>query len=575
MLIFLSIIAIILIAIYWDYSNVEHGYKKEKYLSSSNFNPLKLLDGKKWTDTGFIKVRHGNKKGFFLGLFRFHPKAKRQSRMPSFWKKWHEKTEIYLDPIKDLRQTTIMYSGMGGGKSVAIISLLEQNHLYDNAIVHDGGKLEMVSKFFNPMRDIILNPYDERATIVDILDHDSSLAAEFFTLLLKSTQKEQNFFTKGATEHFIGILNLTNSKKFETKKEKWNFFIETLEDLIVSTITEKQKSEMDVIGTLKQQMTPFLLLNYRIQNDENLKLFTCDEFLDRKRAAKLFVSYPPRLKNEVKNFSAAFIHLYTLSLLSKDDTKTKTRLLVVDEMSSYVRMLNDPELLKDQLELPRSKGGCFIGCLQGIDEDPKINDIITKTCKQKLFFRTDGQKTKEYLIKDIGNISYEINKKSESNGKATSNRVVENKPMIKLDDFDELGERHEYIAQIGDSIYRGYTPLPRTELEIDRRSKQMQKENQISADEKYSREKGFIQYSKRKEFEDYLGERYQSFQTKKKIQSKIDAAAKASFADEKEFEEKIDKEVKTTRKNFIVNTDDDFGNDEFNELNDIEDEEFK
>lgn len=534
MLTFSIILAVIIVAIYWDYSSVQHGYRKIKYLTTSNFNPWKILDGKKWTDVGVLKSRHGKKEGFFLGYFRFHPKAKKESRMPFWWRNFHEKTEIYLDPIKDLRQTTILYSGMGGGKSVEIINILEQNHLYNNALVHDGGKLEMVSKFYNPMRDIILNPYDERATIVDILSHDSNLAAEFFALLLKSTQSETNFFTKGATEHFIGILHLTNSKNFETKKEKWEFFINTLEELIMSAIVEKQKSEMDVIGTLKQQMTPFLLLNYRIQNDDNVELFTCDDFLESSQGAKLFVSYPPRLKNELKSFSAGFIHLYTLSLLSKDDTNTKTRLLIVDEMSSYIRMINDPELLKDQLELPRSKGGCFIGCLQGVDEDQKINDIIAKTCKQKLYFRTDGQKTKEYLIKDIGNITFEVSKNSENSGRTTTSKATETRPMIKLDDFEQLGERHEYIAQIGDSVFRGYTPLPRTELHFIKRTKELQKAGKLKEDEKYTRAPGFIEYSKRKQFEDYLGERYSSFQMKKKAQAKIDEAAKKAFSEDEE-----------------------------------------
>ncbi len=538
MWILLSIIVIGLIVFYWDRSKIEHGIAKKKYVTTSMYNPVKQLDGKKWTDTSFLKTRHSNKNGFFLGCFRFSPKVNKYSRMPFFWKKYHEKTEIYLDSIKNLRETTILYSGMGGGKSVLLINLLEQINLYDNALIHDGGKLEMVAKLFNNLRgDIILNPYDERATIVDILDHDPAIAAEFFILLLRGTNKENNFFTKGSTEHFIGILHLTNSQKFESQKEKWNFFIEQLENLIVSSITEKQRSELDVIKTLQQQMPPFLLLNFRIQNDENLKLFTCDEFLDRKNGAKLFVSYPPMLKSELKNFSAAFIHLYNLSLLSKDDTKSKTRLIVVDEMSSYIRMINDPDLLQDQLELPRSKGGCFIGCLQGIHEDPKINDIISKTCKQKLYFKTDGQKTKDYLIKDLGNITYEIKKQSESQKKTTYSKDTVSKPLIKMDDFDELGDKHEYIAQIGDSLYRGYTPLPRTEIEHERRTNEAIKKEEITNDKKWFRNPGFIEYSKRREFENYLGKRYESFQMKKKVQSKIDAAAKAAFLDEPDADE--------------------------------------
>jgi hypothetical protein len=569
---------------------VKHGYRKTRYLTTSGLNPWKQIDGKKWTDTSILKNRHGDKKGFFMGIFRFSTKALKNVSMPFWWKNYHQNTEIYLDPIKDMRMTTILYSGMGGGKSVWLINILDQTALYDNALVHDGGKLEMTAKFYNPMRDIILCPYDERATIVDILNHDPLIAAEFFNLLLRSTNKESSFFTKGSTEHFIGILMKTNQKNFTDPKEKWAFFINALEELILTAITEKQKSEMDVIGTLKQQMTPFLLLNFRIQNDENLKLFTVDEFLDSKNGAKLFISYPPKLKSQLKSFSAAFIHLYTLSLLSKPDTSTRTRLMVIDEMSTYLRIIEDPELLKDQLEQPRSKGGCFIGCLQGIDEDPKINGIIEKTCKQKLYFRTDGTATKESLIKSVGDINYEVSKESRSEGKTTISKGTEKSQLIKQDDFLDLGEKHEYIAQIGDSLFRGYTPLPRTELELIRLTKEGHKKGTLGKDEKAVRTDGFIEYSKRKEFEDYLGDRYESFQGKKRIAAKIDelseSALNGGFEEkptkaktvskptkaktvskptEPQFDEKFDDkfdEPKTTKSN------DDFGDEEtFSEFN--------
>lgn len=574
-----SIPVVITAAVYWDYSSTKHGYRKIKYLSSSNFNPCKLLDGKKWTDTSILKKRHGKKDGVFLGNFRFSSKALKSISMPYFWKKHHEKTEIYLDPIKDLRETTILYSGMGGGKSVFIINILEQVHLYDNALVHDGGKLELVAKFYNPLRgDIILNPTDERASIVDILAHDSNIAAEFFTLLLRDSSKESNYFTKGSVEHFIGILNLTNAQTFENAKEKWNYFIEKLEDLIMSAIIEKQKSEMDVIGTLKQQMTPFLLLNYRIQNDENLKLFTAAEFLDKTQGAKLFVSYPPVLKNQLKSFSSAFIHMYNLCLLSKDETKTKTRLMVIDEMSTYIRAINDPELLKDQLELPRSKGGCTIGALQGIDEDPKINDIINKTCKQKIYFRTDGQPTKKSLIEDVGNVTFESTKESESGGKNTYSRQTENHPLIKIDDFEDLGEKHEYIAQIGDSLYRGYTPLPRTEIFHDQKTKELQKAGKLKSDEKWTRNAGYVEYSKYQEFKNYLGARYESFQTKKKVQAKIDEMAKSAFTDDpqptKKETQKVESREETFKEEkkepFIMKMSEPFGDGDFDEFSEFE-----
>jgi hypothetical protein len=571
MLIFSIIILIIVVAYYYDYGQVKHGYRKTRYLTSSGLNPYKQLNGKKWTDTAILKNRHGDKNGVFIGEFRFSTKALKNVNMPFFWKNYHERTEIYLDPIKDLRMTTILYSGQGGGKSIYIINLLDQTAKYDNALVHDGGKLEMTEDYYNPMRDIILCPYDDRAHIIDILDHDPMITAQFFNLLMRSANKESNFFTKGSAEHFVNILRVTNAQEFTSRKEKWAFFINELEELIKSSLTEKQRSEGDIISTLKQPMTPFLLLNYRIQNDENLKLFTADEFLDRKHGAKLFVSYPDKFADEMKSFSAAFIHLYTQSLLSKPNHSSMRRLLIVDEMSSYIRMINDPELLKDQLEKPRSRGAQFVGALQGIDEDPKINGIIEKTCKTKLYFRTDGQATKENLIKDVGEISYEVSKESRSEGKSTFSTGTQTEKLIKQDDFFDLGDKHEFIAQIGDSLFRGYTPLPRTELEIMRLTKEGRKNGTLREDERAVRSTGFVEYSKRKAFDNYLAARYKDFQTTKRTIAKTEELAEAALSGgfeekptkaksvskptEPQFDEKFD-EPKTTKSN------DDFGDEE-------------
>jgi len=485
----------ILYFIYRDTSKNINGFRYTKYPFSSSINPLNIVDGKTWTNTSVIKFKLSKKseQDFFIGNFRYSPKVLQKCHMPTFFRKFNENTKIYIQREK-LKQTTLVWGGMGSGKTVFFLNLLDQIDKYDNALIHDGGKLEMVSKLYNPMRDIIFNPYDDRATIHNLLDEDTAVQAYFFELLLKSKSgKEINFFSTGASEHLEKISLLTNKQNFTSTKQKWAFFINKIETLINDVTKGDSKSEKDVIATLKQILMPLQLMNFRIQN--GAKTFTINEFLDKNHAAKLFVSYPPELRPKVQNISSAFIALFTMVHLSRPDTKERFHLYLIDELSSYLRMLNDTETLKDQVELLRSKGGMFVGGLQGDDEDDKYNQILDKTVHQKFYFRTDGLKTKESLVKKIGKVKYLYANKTKNiyeTKKRNDTFTLANAEtdVIKEDDFLALGKKYEYIAIIGDVLYRGYTPLPQNELENKQRAKP------------------FVEYKHRKKFEDYLASNY-------------------------------------------------------------------
>ena len=519
----------ILILMYGSWKKVEMGFKKYKYPNSSSLNPVRVIDGITWSsfDTIKHKFRQKTKNDFFIGYMRFSPKVLKECKPPYFYRKlFVESTQIWFDRT-DMKQTTMVWGGMNSGKSTFFISLLSQSHNYENAIVHDGGKLEMVSVFYNPLRDIIINPYDERFTAHDLLSEDTAIQKQFFKLMLQAASGEKaNFFTTGAAEHLQNIALLVQKQNFATTKEKWAYFIYKIDELIYETMNDSQRSEGDVVGTLKQILSPFYLINFRIQ--DGAPTFIVKDFLKRSHGAKLFVSYPPMLKENLAALSSAFIALYTLIHLSQPDTKKKCYFYLIDEFSSYLRMLNNEEILKDQLEKLRSKGGMYCGGLQGEEEKDNIGQIIDKTIKNKFYFRTDGRKTKKALVERVGKVTYEIqNLNREGRGMNTHeiNTYTEQqttRELIVESDFEELGEKHEYIAMVDNNLYRGYTPLPPEELDfLERKAANPKKE-----DEELRRAKGYIEYSKRREFEDMLATRYETMQNEKFKKNKEKAAAK-------------------------------------------------
>lgn len=519
----------ILLAIYGNFRGVHAGFKLYKYPNSSSINPVRVIDGIIWSS--FDKIKHHYRKktkyDFYIGQFRFSPKTLKECNPPYLYRKFVESTQIWFDRA-NMKLTTMVWGGMGGGKSIFFKSLLSQTWCYDNALVHDGGKLEMVSDFYNPLRDIIINPYDQRATIHNFLGEDTSIQGEYFSLLLSAASGEGkvNFFTTGAEEHLINISLLVQRQNFTTVKEKWAYFIHKLDELIMETQNDSQKSEGDVVGTLKQILRPFYLMNFRIQ--DGAETFIVEDFLKRSHGAKLYVSYPPKLSKYLKSSSSAFIALYTLIHLSQPDTKKRHYFYLIDEFSSYMRMLNNEELLKDQLEKLRSKGGMYCGGLQGEEEKETIGQIIDKTIKNKFYFRTDGRKTKQALIDRAGKFTYEIqNLQKEGRGWNinkinTYSEQATTRDVILESDFDELGEKFEYIAMVDNHLYRGYTPLPQEELDFMERKAL----NPNAEDEDLRRAKGFIEYERRREFEDMLATRYESVQNEKFQKNKEKAAAK-------------------------------------------------
>lgn len=520
----------ILLVMYGNFRSVHAGFKKYKYPNSSSLNPVRVSDGLVWSS--FDKIKHRFRKktkhDFYIGQFRFSPKTLKECRPPYLYRKRVESTQIWLDRM-DMKQTTMVWGGMKSGKSVFFTNLLSQSHCYENALVHDGGKLEMVSKFYNPLRDIVLNPYDERATIHDLLSEDTAIQKQFFKLLLSAASGEGkvNFFTTGAMEHLQNITLLVQRQNFTTAKEKWAYFIHKIDELILETQNDSQRSEGDVVATLKQVLSPFYLMNFRIQ--DGAETFVVEDFLKRSHGAKLYVSYPPMLTENLASLSSAFIALYTLIHLSQPDTKKKFYFYLIDEFSSYLRMLNNEDILKDQLEKLRSKGGMYCGGLQGEEEKDAISQIIDKTIQNKFYFRTDGTKTKETAIRRAGKFTYEIqNLQKEGRGLNihkinTYSEQSTTRDVIVESDFNGLGEKHEYIAMLDThNLYRGYTPLPPEELDFEERKNK----NPGLNEEDLQRAKGYVEYKKRREFEDMLATRYEQVQNAKFQKNREKAAAK-------------------------------------------------
>lgn len=524
---FLALVTILLLMYGNLFRKSKLGFKYPKFPTTSSLNPINVIDGKQWTGSSTLSAKYKmkNEKDFYIGNFRFSPNMILNSKMPFWWKRYQEKKEIYLTR-ENMITSTMLYGGMKSGKSIFFLNLLDNIAGYDNALVHDGTKLEFIAKTYNPLRDVIYNFYDDRATVHNILNEPTAIIAHFFQLMLKATsgKNEGGFFTTGALEHIQNIALLTNAQNFNSTTQKWAFFIEKLETLVENALSDGQKSEKDVIATLKQIMTPFLLINFRIQN--GAETFTIDNFLDKNHAAKLFVSYPRKFQAHMQGLSAAFISMYTMVHLSRPDTDNKVYLYAIDELSSYLRVIgDDTDTLKDQTELLRSKAGAFIGGLQGEEENEKSNEILDKTVTQKIFFRTDGRKTKDKLIKSIGKVTY-VSDRDNVDTKNLKNRVTsynsESKDMnvIKEDDFLELGKKFEYIASVGDDLFRGYISIPEDEaVRLQKvkviKKRKLSKEKEDEEINRTYKNQPFVEYVKLKQFEDYLAERYETYQIKR------------------------------------------------------------
>lgn len=421
-------------------------------------------EGHSWTKALYVKdtMKIGD---LFIDKFRFSISVKRYFNWYSL-KNVFEDKECYIN-AKDLVKSAIIFGQMGSGKSEFYYSLIYQNQ-FNRYMIYDS-KGDFTQIFYMPSRDIILNPYDERAHFwnpFEEAEYSEQIIDIFFTNLFNALSGDKkDFFSASAKKRYTDIFyEIAYKKKNLDAKVKFELFIEQLKLYFEEVVQLNQNSEKDIASTMKITFEFFEYMNFCIQKDD-IKTFTINQFLKQKNC-KLFLLDKEEYKGTLNPFFTAFIATFNTILLSKEDNKEDLTLLVLDEFLTFAKNIDDITL-EGMFTRLRSKGGCLLPGVQYFPsgQDEKLSQKLLNSATYWFLFQGVDTYTLDKINKTIGQVKYSKSRKSNQNNTLFNQHnkegfTAEKADLINTSIFQNLSQKFEHITFIPSKniLYLGYTP---------------------------------------------------------------------------------------------------------------------
>lgn len=300
----------------------------------------------------------------------------------------------------------MMTGTTGAGKTNAIHHLLAQiRALNHKAIIIDtnGG---FVSRFFNPERDKLLNPFDDRTESWDLWQEcREEYDFDEFAQSLIPTDKYDSFWTKAAQQLFsTAALKMKKNPTRSIEKLLHSLLTKPLKECVqeyentyVSTYLDPaiEKTAMGIRATLVSALKNLKFLENKSQPDQ--KQFSIRAWMENdKKAGWLFLSALPTQRETLKPLMSAWLSISVKSLMSMGENPDRRLWFIVDELAS----LNRIPILAQGLAEVRKYGGCFVLSFQDLHQlDVLYGTQAARTLGAltgtKLVFRLDSYAAKQ------------------------------------------------------------------------------------------------------------------------------------------------------------------------------------
>lgn len=310
----------------------------------------------------------------------------------------------------------LIHGTIGVGKSTAIRWLLDIiRRRGDRAIIYDSG-CTFIETHYNPDRDFILNPHDERCAnwqlweeCVDVIDFEN------FATSLIPVEGESDPFWVSSSRTIASDLAIRMSADPERSIEK---FLKTLLSLSMKSLREylantpaanlvEEKIEKTAIS-IRSVVTNYAKALRFLQglDDGTRPSFTIRNWMTSEQYSDswLFISTQARHRKSVRPLISMWMSMATLYLQSMGENADRRVWFIMDEAPSLQRIPQFEETLAEG----RKFGGCFVIGIQNMPQlinsyGREVAKAIFDLLNTRMYGRSPSAEVAKMVEEELGN----------------------------------------------------------------------------------------------------------------------------------------------------------------------------
>lgn len=361
-------------------------------------------------------------------------------------------------------QHLLVHGTTGTGKSTVIKALLDHiRHRGERAIVYDKS-CNLVSQFYQPQRDRLLNPLDQRGAdwsiwqeCRDKTDFDNLAAA----LIPMTANAQDPFWVNAARTIFAAAA-------FRLRQEKNPRILSLLRSLLTADIGQLQlllrgteaetlmseKTEKTAIS-IKSVLATYLKSLCYIHDQDNP--FSIRQWIQQDQLQEwLFISSLGDRHESLKPLITAWLDIAINALLSLPENSNRRIWVILDELGSLQQL----PYLTSALAEARKFGGCFVVGVQSIAQLAKTYGFeggreISSLLNTRFMFRVPDPDIAQWSARNLGETTLEEVREGISYGANTIRdgvsiqRIEVQKPVVPPSEIQRLNDLTCYVRLPG------------------------------------------------------------------------------------------------------------------------------
>jgi type IV secretory pathway TraG/TraD family ATPase VirD4 len=365
-------------------------------------------------------------------------------------------------PVKFETRHAFIAGVTGAGKTVCINQTIANLRPDSKVIIYDF-KGDYLAQWYDPERDIIINPLDSRTTGWSIFNevkykHDViSVAKSLFPL---PPEGKDPFWANSAAAIFRGIFTALVEKGCQSNKDILALATSSGEDIrdacastpdgAVGASHLENPEDKQARAILSNFVGNLGWLEFAVDGDFSIK-----DWIKRPGGGFIFLSGRPELEDTLRPMYGLFLDLFGKSLLSQPDDSERRIYFIMDELANIQKL---PTLTR-LLTAGRSKGAVVIIGVQdfaGVKSiyGPTETTTIYNCCGTTLALNLKDPDTISYMGNTFGKREVSKNKETHSMGVENGRDGISESRDDKLEDVVLGGEIGGLLT------FEGYLKIP-------------------------------------------------------------------------------------------------------------------